>query len=640
MKALQFICRLFDSPDDFLATLLNGCGLNPDSANDELMLEQLVSQGTTDREKIEIKQQRMTHNWIENDSNTEYRTKLIGEFLSMLVGIINGRFEHTSTLTEKEDIRQRLLHYLAEKYFPWSKIVKYLSSSLSPEQLKMAESMLPQLADTVTINNTKCYKIKVSALANWDRFYVHYEHEEQSAALETVQQLVKNEPDRIKSSIWLPKENFKLLGNYTKVLDLLEAPLFARMITTFLQNKDQKQRIIDKCIYLIILAVQHNKADWVKEHGLIEILNKLKEDGADVNGLDFIKEKLGVQDSQACADAEADAKADRRARARAMREKMMANMAKMSNNFIEQNKDQFTEKKESCSEDEEFHSAEEDFVDETQDRNLFNMKEKHYIEETWTCVMCQADQETTMKPDNKDPLVMVGFGECSAVLNRGTRDDSEEMCHNEIFSEFQHYAPLHWSEGYHISTCGHAFHLSCLEKIKSNQSRSTFARGHLYRWLKPDEFVCMLCNRLCNLAIPIIPKRIHHESRKMEHSPVKKQNRKLWEWIRESEYELAPEKREQKKTYVIKLGTLDVTKEDKNDEETKTDNDEMNLDWNNDIKKVEQNTESMEVDTLDRAMIETKSDDETDSDDDDDFDTWRSNDYSDNAITTVFDFIK
>ena len=391
VKAMQFICRVFDAPDDYLATLLNAAGLNPDSSNNEMEIE-LENQGTTAKEKLGIKMQRMTQNWIQSENNREYRTKLIGEFLSMLVRIINGRFEHSSTLTEKDDIRQRLLHYLAERYMAWSRIAKYLSSSLGPEQVKMAEGMLHELADTVTVNNTKCYKAKVSALAQWDRFYVHYEHEEQSAALETVQQLVKNEPDRIKESIWLPKENFKLKGNFAKVLELLDCSLFARMITSFLQNEDQKQRIIDKCIYLIILAVQHDRAEWVKTNDIIGILNKLKEDGADVNGLDYIKEKLGVQDSHATQQNEADAKADRKARAKAMRAKMMANMAKMSNKFIEKNKDQFEEKKEDESEDEEFHSAEEDFVDETADKNLFNMKEKHYIEETWTCVICQADQ--------------------------------------------------------------------------------------------------------------------------------------------------------------------------------------------------------------------------------------------------------
>ena len=560
VKAMQFICRVFDAPDDYLATLLNAVGLNPDSANKEMEME-LESQGTSAKEKLAIKMQRMTQNWIDVEQNQENRTHLIGEFLSMLVRIINGRFEHSSTLTEKDDIRQRLLHYLAERYMAWSRIAKYLSSSLGPEQVKMAEGMLHELADTVTVNNTKCYKAKVSTLAQWDRFYVHYEHEAQSAALETVQQLVKNEPDCVKESIWLPKENFKLKGNFTKVLELLDCPLFARMITSFLQNEVQKQRVIDKCIYLIILAVQHDRAEWIKTNDIIGILNKLKEDGADVNGLDYIKQKLGIRDSQATQQNEADAKADRKARARAMRAKMMANMAKMSDKFISENKDQFEEKKDE-SEDEEFHSAEDELIDETDDKNLFNMKEKHYIEETWTCVMCQADQETTMKPVGS-PLVMVGFLECSSVLNRGT-GHSPDMCNNEIFTEFKHFAPLHWAQGNHISSCGHAFHVSCLEMLKEGQHGTHFVGGQRaqYRWLKDDEFMCMLCNRLCNLAIPIIPKRLHHESRKVEHSPAKKQNRPLWEWIRECEYELAPERRHQKKTYVIKLGTLDVTKGD------------------------------------------------------------------------------
>ena len=207
---------------------------------------------------------------------------------------------------------------------------------------------------------------------------------------------------------------------------------------------------------------------------------------------------------------------------------------------------------------------------------------------------------------------MIGFGERSTVLNRAKRaeDENDEMCYNEIFSEFEHFSPLHINQGYNISTCGHVFHTSCLDKLQANRrvagnfavfltvSKKTEnlkirrSSHSTQKWLDIDEFTCMLCNRMYNLTIPIIPKRIHHEARRSESTPLKKQNRKLWEWLRECEYSIAPEKRVQKKTYVIKLGTLEVNKDDGGDESK-----DEKIDWNNEIKKVEAETESMEVES-------------------------------------------
>ena len=47
IKTIQFMCATFDSPDDFLATLLNSVGLNPDKYNDgeRGQLEEPISKG-------------------------------------------------------------------------------------------------------------------------------------------------------------------------------------------------------------------------------------------------------------------------------------------------------------------------------------------------------------------------------------------------------------------------------------------------------------------------------------------------------------------------------------------------------------------------------------------------------------------
>ena len=146
-----------------------------------------------------------------------------------------------------------------------------------------------------------------------------------------------------------------------------------------------------------------------------------------------------------------------------------------------------------------------------------------------------------------------------------------------------------------------------------------------------------------NLTIPIIPKRIHHEARRSESTPLKKQNRKLWEWLRECEYSIAPEKRIQKKTYVIKLGTLEVNKDDGDKESA-----DEKIDWEKNIKKVEAETESMEVESasnLDKAKIGSdmevsSSDSESSDGDDEELHQFCSTEYSEAAHTLICNFIR
>ena len=144
------------------------------------------------------------------------------------------------------------------------------------------------------------------------------------------------------------------------------------------------------------------------------------------------------------------------------------------------------------------------------------------------------------------------------MLNRNLNlKDGQDLSDNEIFQEFPDFLPIQQSGGMHLSTCGHAVHQSCLIKIRNNQRTQHHSlRTNAGKWKdEKNEFSCLLCNRLCNISIPIIPKKMHTEARKVKNDEA---SYGLWEWINGIEDEMAPDKKFKKKTYVIRLGTFDV----------------------------------------------------------------------------------
>ena len=433
----------------------------------------------------------------------------------------------------------------------------------------------------------------------------------------------------------LPKQKFNFKPGFQNILNILNSSFLIKIIKRFLTEGEARQGIIEKCLFIIAMAVQCNKGDWIEREGILEILDRLKsEKDADVVSLPWIKEKLGaagnVEQEQSNQN---DEKAARRKRAMEMRKAMMARMKADADKFITSNKNEFKASETKEAEEEEYHSAKEELDDEDvfeDKKDLFNMKEKVHIEETWTCIMCQDDQETTLNPDEDDPMVMVGFGEQSSTLDRSAfkLNDNDLLRKTELFADFPHYKPIHLEQGYHLSTCGHAVHLSCLDKIKRNQ-RDGRVHPQLMRtpraWKSEDEFSCLLCNRLCNLAIPIIPKKHQIEVRK--YAQRNEKTAKLFEWIREIEYEMSPEKKFTKKTYVLNLGTFDVNEFDKNPEsdgsgepeQTKANNMEV-TEKTTDEEMEEPSSIGLNTGVIDDIETNTKDENDSDEDESDDDD--------------------
>ena len=54
----------------------------------------------------------------------------------------------------------------------------------------------------------------------------------------------------------LPKQIYKLKPQYSNILDLLNCDLMVKVIKKFLTAENPRQGVIDKCLYLIAMAIQ------------------------------------------------------------------------------------------------------------------------------------------------------------------------------------------------------------------------------------------------------------------------------------------------------------------------------------------------------------------------------------------------
>ena len=93
----------------------------------------------------------------------------------------------------------------------------------------------------------------------------------------------------------LPKQKFNLKPGFQNILNILNSSFLIKIIKRFLTEGEARQGIIEKCLFIIAMAVQCNKGDWIEREGILEILDRLKsEKDADVVSLPWIKIELMV----------------------------------------------------------------------------------------------------------------------------------------------------------------------------------------------------------------------------------------------------------------------------------------------------------------------------------------------------------
>ncbi|MPC24345.1 E3 ubiquitin-protein ligase UBR2 [Portunus trituberculatus] len=124
----------------------------------------------------------------------------------------------------------------------------------------------------------------------------------------------------------------------------------------------------------------------------------------------------------------------------------------------------------------------------------------------YTCILChQEDRLCHSEGIRGRPMVLGALIQRSTVLSRNrSRHLDQPETHDTLILP----GDLHW--GAHTSSCGHAMHANCWQKYFDDVVTKERRRPYRYRQnmsfdIEKSEFLCPLCEALCNTALPLLP---------------------------------------------------------------------------------------------------------------------------------------
>ncbi|CAK1542493.1 unnamed protein product [Leptosia nina] len=464
------------------------------------------------------------------DDTLRHTISMVEEFLTLLITIVGSRYvPGVGEVTPEERTKKEIIQMLCVKPMPHSD----LNKSLPEDQLHETglEAVIHEVADftkPMSSNNRGLYKLKPHLYDEYDAFFYHYTREELSRSEEEQRNRRKaaNLPECCPPPP-LPKLTppFRLLANLLQcdgALHVLKCVL-ERAIDLRARSFSEPQ--VHKALHLIGYALRDEEsghyeflafAESAARAGLLELLQELSHSPrVDAHRalatwlLAKMRTLLGQADEIGDGDkmevendetppAEAAEKARRAKLAAERRAKVMAQMQAQMNKFITNNSLLFEETTTEATEEE-------------QTQDLVSLYRGSALG-VWgggvsdpprVCIMCQ---EQGRVESMTEPLVLVAFVQQSRVLARTPPPELLGATDQWGFAEL----PAGIGSQPHVSCCGHALHARCWRKYVDGVLDKEKLRPYRIRQpaafdVEKKEYLCPLCERLCNTALPLLP---------------------------------------------------------------------------------------------------------------------------------------
>ncbi|CAH2055648.1 unnamed protein product, partial [Iphiclides podalirius] len=439
--------------------------------------------------------------------NLEYDTlrqtsSMVEEFLGLLITVVGSRYvPGVGEVTNEERTKKEIIQMLCVKPMPHSE----LNRSLPEDQLHETglEAVIHEVADFVkpqSGSNRGVYKLKPHLYDEYDTFFYHYTREELSKSEE-------EQRNRRKAAglaeCCPPPALPRLSAAFRLLASLLQSDAALHVLRCVLERaldlraRSFSETQVHKALHLIGYAVRDEEsghyeflafAESAQRSGLLALLQKLVScPRVDAHIplakwlLARLKSLLGQdnqteegdkmdtdQDEKQCAGDPADAEKTRRAKLAAERRaKLMAQMKAQMNQFISNNAVLFEETTTEV-------TAEEQVLRPLYAGAALGVWGGGVPDSPRVCIMCQ---EEARVESASEPLVLVAFVQQSSP---------------------------------HVSSCGHALHARCCRKYVDGVRDKEKIRPYRLRQpvafdVEKKEYLCPLCERLCNTALPLIP---------------------------------------------------------------------------------------------------------------------------------------
>ncbi|XP_068622953.1 E3 ubiquitin-protein ligase UBR1 [Battus philenor] len=463
--------------------------------------------------------------------NVEYDTlrqtsSMVEEFLGLLIIVVGSRYvPGVGEVTNEDRTKKEIIQMLCVKPMPHSE----LNRSLPEDQLHETglEAVIDEVADFVKPqgSNRGVYNLKPHLYDQYDTFFYHYTREEFSKSEE-------EQRNRRKAAglpeCCPPPPLPKLSPAFRLLASLLQSDAAMHVLRCVLERAlDLRARAfsetqVHKALHLIGYAVRDEEsghyeflafAESAQRSGLLTLLQRLCTCARVEPHLPLarwllarIKALLGQtddnkgdgdsmetdQEDKAPVVDQADAQKTRRAKLAAERRaKLMAQMKAQMNKFISNNAVLFEETNTEV-------TAEEQELRPLYAGAALGVWGGGVPDPPRVCIMCQEEARVESK---SEPLVLVAFVQYSTVLSRAHKLAS---CTREA------WCAAGFGAQPHVSSCGHALHARCCRKYVDGVRDKEKIRPYRLRQPAPfdvekKEYLCPLCERLCNTALPLMP---------------------------------------------------------------------------------------------------------------------------------------
>uniref|UniRef100_A0A914Y631 E3 ubiquitin-protein ligase n=1 Tax=Panagrolaimus superbus TaxID=310955 RepID=A0A914Y631_9BILA len=465
------------------------------------------------------------------------------EFFHLLIMIIGERYQPGIGKSSRLQLLEReILHLLCTRPQTYSVIEKTILLEPNVKIMEKDEA-LNRVADFHKPASTAAgtFHLKESHRNQYNPFFYHYSKQQHSQAEQYQWREREKCPRHIRACPPPIPPEFETF--FEPILRILDNGLFIRLLY-FIINRFQKRSryssegLFHRGLFLIGMAMneqiqRHKKGDPEKELnfvdqaeeiGIFNILRDLsgKSEAESHQNLilwildklyevkDAVNEKKDV-DEMATEEPEMETNADeklakKKALAAKKREQAMKRMQKMQKAFTDQNNLGATAT--DAKDGNDFVEVDEE-VEFSSFKNAgfpvclgpYKSEVKLNTSRNVKCILCQETEALTF---NGKSMVCCGFLQNSKLFAQyGTADNLEDR--TDVF------ASTTLTNGYSVSTCSHTMHFDCFKLFtdqlwskERNRARVQILGQHIID-AESHEYLCPLCKRLSNCALPLLP---------------------------------------------------------------------------------------------------------------------------------------
>ncbi|XP_052273758.1 E3 ubiquitin-protein ligase UBR2-like isoform X2 [Dreissena polymorpha] len=479
---------------------------------------------------------------------------LAEEFLSLLIVILGERFIAGVGEVSKEDIvRREVIHQLCISPLAHSELAKAL-----PEDTNHETGLENVVKDVATFKKLSPatgkgrYELKPEFYAYYNPYFYHYTKGDKSKSEEMQ---VKRRKENNQLQALPPPVPPKFRPMFLPVMGLLQCDIMIYVIELVLaraaevRSRSLSETQLERVLHLIGMGLHEQKRAIEEGNRQFDFLTRIctpsslhskakKEPGRSIQTLlekimssnnithDSIRdlviwtvktitevrqmknEPVAMEKENAMvAPRDVKAEAARRKKqvaAEKRRMKIMAQMSAMQKNFIKENSELFE------------NTSTELFPRIGSDMDISDAGSSSFPvavgckqtrpslspPQLATCILCQEEQEITL---TSKAIVLTAFVQKSTVLSL---HHGNALLNGDLFDPLFMRSDL--PTGTHTSSCGHMMHAGCwqsfFDNILARERRRPLRFRHNYSHdIEKMEFLCPLCECICNTVIPVLP---------------------------------------------------------------------------------------------------------------------------------------